>query len=200
MRLDDDSCCRTVQYGQRVVATRPPDSRRSRRPSVDEFTRRHRRARSEDPARRVIQHLEEICGRIGRRMETIVFGPADFAGVDRDAGRPGRARSPSIRRPTSTTRSPRSSWPGRAQRSAGDRTDVPEKIKELDALRDYAMRTRILGYDGPPPPQVGIDPDQVPVINDAVFNPHAGASYDHAFDILDALREGHDRGRPAWQR
>src|SRR5207253_1367146 len=36
------------------------------------------------------------------------------------------------------------------------------KIRELDALRDYAMRTRILGYDG----KWALHPDQVKVINE----------------------------------
>jgi citrate lyase subunit beta/citryl-CoA lyase len=62
------------------------------------------------------------------------------------------------------------------------------KIKELDALRDYAMRTRILGYDG----KWALHPDQVAVINE-VFTP-TQEQYDHAFDILDAYEKATTEG------
>src|SRR6476646_7103863 len=52
------------------------------------------------------------------------------------------------------------------------------KIRELDALRDYAMRTSILGYDG----KWSLHPDQVTVINE-VYTP-TQEQFDKAFDIL----------------
>ena len=62
------------------------------------------------------------------------------------------------------------------------------KIQELDALRDYAMRTRILGYDG----KWALHPDQVAVINE-VFTP-TQEQYDHAFDILEAYEKATTEG------
>jgi citrate lyase subunit beta/citryl-CoA lyase len=62
------------------------------------------------------------------------------------------------------------------------------KIRELDALRDYAMRARILGFDG----KWALNPDQVPVINE-VFTP-TQEQYDHAFDILDAYEKATTEG------
>ena len=66
------------------------------------------------------------------------------------------------------------------------------KIRELDALRDYAMRTRILGYDG----KWSLHPDQVTVINE-VYTP-TQEQFDKAFDILEAYEkattEGERRG------
>jgi citrate lyase subunit beta/citryl-CoA lyase len=62
------------------------------------------------------------------------------------------------------------------------------KIRELDALRDYAMRTRILGYDG----KWALHPDQVAVINE-VFTP-TQEQFDRAFDILDAYEKATTEG------
>ena len=62
------------------------------------------------------------------------------------------------------------------------------KIRELDALRDYAMRTRILGYDG----KWALHPDQVAVINE-VFTP-TQEQFDHAFDILEAYEKATTEG------
>jgi citrate lyase subunit beta/citryl-CoA lyase len=57
------------------------------------------------------------------------------------------------------------------------------KIRELDALREYSMRTRILGYDG----KWALHPDQVRVINE-VFTP-TQEQFDRAVDILDAYEK-----------
>ena len=65
------------------------------------------------------------------------------------------------------------------------------KIHDLDALRDYAMRTRVLGYDG----KWALHPGQVDVIN-GVYTP-TQEQYDHAFDLLEAYAqatEGDRRG------
>ena len=62
------------------------------------------------------------------------------------------------------------------------------KIREIDALRDYAMRTRILGYDG----KWALHPDQVAVINE-VFTP-TQEQFDHAFDILEAYEKATTEG------
>ena len=62
------------------------------------------------------------------------------------------------------------------------------KIRELDALREYAMRTRILGYDG----KWALHPDQVSVINE-VFTP-TQEQFDRALDILDAYEKATTEG------
>jgi citrate lyase subunit beta/citryl-CoA lyase len=62
------------------------------------------------------------------------------------------------------------------------------KIKDVDALRDYAMRTRILGYDG----KWALHPDQIAVINE-VFTP-TQEQFDRAFDILDAYEKATTEG------
>ena len=62
------------------------------------------------------------------------------------------------------------------------------KVRELDALRDYSMRTRMLGYDG----KWALTPDQVAVLNE-VYSP-TQEQFDRAFDILDAYQQGHRRG------
>ena len=62
------------------------------------------------------------------------------------------------------------------------------KIQDVDALRDYAMRTRILGYDG----KWALHPDQVAVINE-VFTP-TQEQFDRAFDILDAYEKATTEG------
>ena len=54
------------------------------------------------------------------------------------------------------------------------------KVHELDSLRDYAMRTRMLGYDG----KWALTPDQVTVHERGVLATQE--RFDRAFDILEA--------------
>ncbi len=63
------------------------------------------------------------------------------------------------------------------------------KIRELDALREYSMRTRVLGYDG----KWALHPDQVTVIND-VYTP-TQEQFDRAHDILEAYRSATEEER-----
>jgi citrate lyase subunit beta/citryl-CoA lyase len=135
-------------------------------------------------------NVEEICA-ASPRMETIVFGPADFAASTEMPVLTGGVQIPE--------------YPGdhfhyvfskilMAGRANGLQViDGPFlKIKETEALRDYAMRTRILGYDG----KWALHPDQVAVINE-VFTP-TQKQFDRAYDILDAYEtattEGDRRG------
>jgi citrate lyase subunit beta/citryl-CoA lyase len=131
----------------------------------------------------------EICA-ASPRMETIVFGPADFAASTEMPVLTGGVEIPE--------------YPGdhfhyvfskilMAGRANGLQViDGPFlKIRELDALREYAMRTRILGYDG----KWALHPDQVTVINE-VFTP-TQEQFDRAHDILEAYEratEGERRG------
>jgi len=131
-------------------------------------------------------NVEDICA-ASPRLETIIFGPADFAA--------------STEMPVLTGGVQIEEYPGdhfhyvfskilMAGRANGLQViDGPFlKIRELDALRDYAMRTRILGYDG----KWALHPDQVAVINE-VFTP-TQEQFDHAWDILDAYEKATTEG------
>jgi citrate lyase subunit beta/citryl-CoA lyase len=131
-------------------------------------------------------NVEEICA-ASPRMEAIVFGPADFAA--------------STEMPVLTGGVQIDDYPGdhfhytfskilMSGRANGLQViDGPFlKIRESEALRDYAMRTRILGYDG----KWALHPDQVAVINE-VFTP-TQEQFDRAFDILDAYEKATTEG------
>jgi citrate lyase subunit beta/citryl-CoA lyase len=131
-------------------------------------------------------NVEEICA-ASPRLETIIFGPADFAA--------------SMEMPVLTGGVAIGDYPGdhfhyvfskilMAGRANGLQViDGPFlKIRELDQLRDYAMRCRILGYDG----KWSLHPDQVKVINE-VFTP-TQEQFDRAFDILEAYEKATTEG------
>ncbi len=126
-------------------------------------------------------NVEEICA-ASPRLETIVFGPADFAA--------------SMEMPVLTGGIQIPEYPGdhfhyvfskilMAGRANGLQViDGPYlKIKDTDGLRDYCLRTATLGYDG----KWALHPDQVAVINQ-VYLP-TQEQFDRAWAILDAYRE-----------
>ena len=131
-------------------------------------------------------NVEEICA-ASDRLETIIFGPADFAASTEMPVLTGGVQIPE--------------YPGdhfhyvfskilMAGRANGLQViDGPFlKIRELDALRDYSMRCRILGFDG----KWALHPDQVTVINE-VFTP-TQEQFDRAFDILEAYEKATTEG------
>jgi citrate lyase subunit beta/citryl-CoA lyase len=134
-------------------------------------------------------NVEEICA-ASPRLETIIFGPADFAA--------------SMEMPVLTGGVQIPEYPGdhfhyvfnkilMAGRANGLQViDGPFlKVRDQDALRDYCMRARILGFDG----KWTLHPDQVPVVNE-VFSP-TQEQFDHAWDILEAYEhatEGEGKG------
>jgi citrate lyase subunit beta / citryl-CoA lyase len=131
-------------------------------------------------------NVEEICA-ASPRLETIIFGPADFAA--------------STEMPVLTGGVQIAEYPGdhfhyvfskilMAGRANGLQViDGPFlRIRDLDGLRDYSMRTRILGYDG----KWSLHPDQVGAIND-VYTP-TQEQFDHAFDLLDAYAKATTEG------
>jgi citrate lyase subunit beta / citryl-CoA lyase len=131
-------------------------------------------------------NVEEICA-ASDRLETIIFGPADFAASTEMPVLVGGVQIPE--------------YPGdhfhyvfskilMAGRANGLQViDGPYlRIRDLDGLRDYSMRTRILGYDG----KWSLHPDQVGVIND-VYTP-TQEQFDHAFDLLDAYEKATTEG------
>ena len=125
-------------------------------------------------------NVEEICA-ASPRLETIIFGPADFAA--------------SIEMPVLTGGVQIPEYPGdhfhyvfskilMAGRANGLQViDGPFLyVRDLDALRDFARRTRVLGYDG----KWALTPDQALVLNE-VYSP-TQEQFDRAWDILEAYR------------
>ncbi len=125
-------------------------------------------------------NVEEICA-ASKRIETIVFGPADF--------------SASMEMPVLTGGVQISDYPGdhfhyvfskilMAGRANGLQViDGPFlHIRDNDGLRDYSKRARTLGFDG----KWALHPDQVDVLND-IFSP-TQEQFDKAWHILDAYR------------
>src|ERR1700726_2389794 len=132
-------------------------------------------------------NVDEICA-ASPRLETIIFGPADFAA--------------SIEMPVLTGGIEIPEYPGdhfnyvfsrilMAGRANGLQViDGPFlKVRELDALRAYAMRSRMLGYDG----KWALTPDQAVVLNE-VYSP-TQEQFDRAFDILDAYQKATEDDR-----
>jgi len=132
-------------------------------------------------------NVEEICA-ASPRLETIIFGPADFAA--------------SMEMPVLTGGVQIPEYPGdhfhyvfskilMAGRANGLQViDGPYlRIKDSDGFRDFATRTRILGYDG----KWVLHPDQVTVCNE-VYTPTQD-QFDRANDILDAYRKATEGDR-----
>jgi citrate lyase subunit beta/citryl-CoA lyase len=132
-------------------------------------------------------NVEEIC-EASDRLETIIFGPADFAA--------------SMEMPVLTGGVQIPEYPGdhfhyvfskilMAGRANGLQViDGPFlKVRELDALRDFAQRTRVLGYDG----KWALTPDQVGVLNE-VYSP-TQEQFDLAWDILDTYQRATEDDR-----
>jgi citrate lyase subunit beta/citryl-CoA lyase len=132
-------------------------------------------------------NVEEICA-ASPRLETIIFGPADFAA--------------SMEMPVLTGGVAIPEYPGdhfnyvfskilMAGRANGLQViDGPFlKIRELDSLREFSQRTRVLGYDG----KWALTPDQVVVLNE-VYSP-TQEQFDRAWDILDAYRKATEDDR-----
>ncbi|HEX7165900.1 MAG TPA: CoA ester lyase [Acidimicrobiales bacterium] len=125
-------------------------------------------------------NVEEICA-ASPRLETIIFGPADFAA--------------SMEMPVLTGGVQIADYPGdhfhyvfskilMAGRANGLQViDGPYLyVRDPDGFRDYCKRTRTLGYDG----KWALHPDQVTILNE-VFSP-TQEQFDRAWDILEAYR------------
>jgi citrate lyase subunit beta / citryl-CoA lyase len=123
-------------------------------------------------------NVESIC-EASPRLETIIFGPADFAA--------------SMEMPVLTGGVQIPDYPGdhfhyvfskilMAGRANGLQViDGPYLyVRDPDGFRDYCNRTKILGYDG----KWALHPDQVTILNE-VFSP-TQEQFDLALKILDA--------------
>jgi len=132
-------------------------------------------------------NVEEICA-ASPRLETIIFGPADFAA--------------SMEMPVLTGGVQIPEYPGdhfhyvfskilMAGRANGLQViDGPFlKVREPQAFRDFCQRTRILGYDG----KWALHPDQVTILNE-LFSP-TQEQFDRAWAILDAYKHATEQDR-----
>ena len=126
-------------------------------------------------------NVEEICA-ASPRLETIIFGPADFAA--------------SMEMPVLTGGVQIPEYPGdhfhyvfskilMAGRANGLQViDGPFlKIRDNEAFRDYCLRTKVLGYDG----KWALHPDQVAILNE-IYSP-TKEQYDRAWHILEAYAQ-----------
>jgi len=126
-------------------------------------------------------NVEEISA-ASPRVETIIFGPADFAA--------------SMEMPVLTGGVPIDEYPGdhfhyvfnkilmAGRANALQVIDGPFlHVRDSEGLRNYSLRARMLGFDG----KWALHPDQVTVLND-VFSP-TQEQFDRAWAILDAYKE-----------
>jgi citrate lyase subunit beta/citryl-CoA lyase len=133
-------------------------------------------------------NVEEICA-ASPRLETIIFGPADFAA--------------SMEMPVLTGGVQIADYPGdhfhyvfskilMAGRANGLQViDGPYLyVRDPDGFRDYCKRTHTLGYDG----KWALHPDQVTILNE-VFSP-TQEQFDRAWQILDAYEKATTEGDP----
>jgi citrate lyase subunit beta/citryl-CoA lyase len=132
-------------------------------------------------------NVEEICA-ASPRLETIIFGPADFAA--------------SMEMPILTAGTQIPEYPGdhfhyvfmkilMAGRANGLQViDGPYlKVRDPEGFRDNCNRTRTLGYDG----KWALHPDQVTILNE-VFSP-TQEQFDRAWDILKAYEKATEEDR-----
>jgi len=134
-------------------------------------------------------NVEEICA-ASPRLETIIFGPADFAA--------------SMEMPVLTGGVQIAEYPGdhfhyvfskilmAGRANSLQVIDGPYLyIRDAEGFKNYCQRTRTLGYDG----KWALHPDQVTILNE-VFSP-TQEQFDRAWAILDAYSsatEGEGKG------
>ena len=134
-------------------------------------------------------NVEEICA-ASPRLETIIFGPADFAA--------------SMEMPVLTGGVPIEEYPGdhfhyvfnkilmAGRANSLQVIDGPFlHVRDSEGLRNYSLRARMLGFDG----KWALHPDQVTVLNE-VFSP-TQEQFDRAWEIIDAYKaatEGEGKG------
>jgi citrate lyase subunit beta / citryl-CoA lyase len=132
-------------------------------------------------------NVDEICA-ASPRLETIIFGPADFAASMEMPVLTGGVQIPEYPGDHFNYVFSRILMAGRA--NGLQVIDGPFLlVRELDKLRDFAQRTRILGYDG----KWALTPDQVSVMNE-VYSP-TQEQFDRAHDILEAYRKATEEDR-----
>ena len=136
--------------------------------------------------------VERICA-ASSRLEAVHFGPGDMAA--------------SLEMPVISGGGPADAYPGdqfhyvftrilvAARANDLQALDGPYfRIKDLDGLRDYSQRARVLGFDG----KWALHPDQLPVINE-LFSP-TPEQFERACALLDAYERAtaDDRRGAVW--
>jgi citrate lyase subunit beta/citryl-CoA lyase len=125
--------------------------------------------------------VEEICA-ASPRLETIILGPGDLAASMEMPALTGGVQIPEYPGDHFHYVFTRLLLAGRANDLQV--IDGPYfRVRDLDGLRDYAQRTRVLGYDG----KWALHPDQVPVINE-LFSP-TQEQFDRAYALLAAYEQ-----------
>ena len=125
-------------------------------------------------------NVEEICA-ASPRLETIIFGPADFAASMELPVLTGGVQNPDYPGDHFHYVFSKILMAGRA--NALQVIDGPYLyIRDPEGFRDYCKRPRNLGYDG----KWALHPDQVAILNE-VFSP-TQEQFDRAWDILEAYR------------
>ena len=132
-------------------------------------------------------NVEEICA-ASPRLETIVFGPADFAASMEMPVLTGGVEIPEYPGDHFHYVFNKILMAGRANRLQV--IDGPFlRVREPEAFREYCQRTKTLGYDG----KWALHPDQVSILNE-VFSP-TQEQFDRAWAILDAYRQATEGDR-----
>jgi citrate lyase subunit beta/citryl-CoA lyase len=125
--------------------------------------------------------VEEICA-ASPRLETIILGPGDLAASMEMPALTGGVQIPEYPGDHFHYVFTRLLLAGRA--NGLQVIDGPYfRVRDLDGLRDYAQRTRVLGYDG----KWALHPDQVPIINE-LFSP-TQEQFDRAYALLAAYAQ-----------
>ncbi len=125
--------------------------------------------------------VDDICA-ASDRLEAIIFGPADFAASMEMPVLTGGVQIPEYPGDHFNYVFSRILMAGRA--NGLQVIDGPYlKVKDIEGLRDFAQRTRILGYDG----KWALTPDHVTALND-IYSP-TQEQFDQAWDILDAYEK-----------
>jgi citrate lyase subunit beta/citryl-CoA lyase len=123
-------------------------------------------------------NVDDICA-ASERLEAIIFGPADFAASMEMPVLTGGVQVPEYPGDHFHYVFSRILMAGRANQLQV--IDGPYlRIRDIEGFRDFATRTRILGYDG----KWVLHPDQVAVCNE-VYTP-TQEQFDRAVDILEA--------------
>jgi len=136
---------------------------------------------------RGLMNVDEICA-ASPRLETIIFGPADFAASMEMPVLTGGVQIPEYPGDHFNYVFSRILMAGRA--NGLQVIDGPYlKVKDMEGLRDFSQRTRILGYDG----KWALTPDQVTVLNE-LYSP-TQEQFDRAWDILDAYQQATENDR-----
>jgi len=120
--------------------------------------------------------VDEICG-ASPRLETVILGPGDLAASMEMPVLSGGVQIPEYPGDHFHYVFTRILLAGRAH--GLQVIDGPYfRVRDIDGLRDYAQRTRVLGYDG----KWALHPDQVEVINE-IFSP-TQEQFDRASALL----------------